>query len=117
MSQAQQAKNNPVDKLRDARKKAKLSGAELAARVGVTQGMISRYENGKAVPKAETRERLEAELDLGRGALLADPKPSDDHVINLLEELVQRFDDLRDVPRQLDELKELVVLQRTGDHE
>ena len=57
--------------LREARLKAGLSQAELAAKVGVTQSVISVYEAGRRQPSVATLARLiagagfELELDLG----------------------------------------------------
>ncbi len=44
--------------LQDARKRAGLSQAELAARARTSQPAVARYESGKAVPSLATLERL-----------------------------------------------------------
>jgi transcriptional regulator with XRE-family HTH domain len=50
--------------LRDARRQARLSQAELAARTGTSQPTISAYENGTKEPSLQTLERLLAAAGL-----------------------------------------------------
>jgi transcriptional regulator with XRE-family HTH domain len=60
--------------LRRARKKRKLSMYRLALRAGVTEGTISRLENGGIKnPRFDTIEKLEQALRLRRGTLIFRP--------------------------------------------
>jgi transcriptional regulator with XRE-family HTH domain len=52
------------ESLRAYRQQAKISGAELARRAGVSQPWISRIENGRFVPSASDVERIAKALDL-----------------------------------------------------
>ena len=64
-------------KLRAAREKAGLSQAELARRVGVSQGLIWAIENGAKRPSIKVLARIAAELSLSLDELLpvvSDPK-------------------------------------------
>jgi transcriptional regulator with XRE-family HTH domain len=56
-------------RLREARRKADLSKAELARRVGINDSAISHYEKGRAAPGKETCARLEDALGLAPGDL------------------------------------------------
>jgi transcriptional regulator with XRE-family HTH domain len=49
---------DPARVLRDARRRAGLSQATLAARSGTSQATISAYENGRKSPSVETFSRL-----------------------------------------------------------
>ncbi|PZF57660.1 transcriptional regulator [Curtobacterium sp. MCSS17_008] len=66
--------------IRDARLRAGLTQVQLAARAGVTQSVISTYENGRREPSLAALQRLvraagfEATIDL----LPADPPPLPD---------------------------------------
>jgi transcriptional regulator with XRE-family HTH domain len=44
--------------IREARERAKLTQAELAARAGTSQPAIARYEAGQAIPRFDTARRL-----------------------------------------------------------
>jgi transcriptional regulator with XRE-family HTH domain len=56
--------------LRAARKKLKLSQAEVAARSGIEQGEVSRIERGLRDPQASTIEKLAKAVELPPGRLL-----------------------------------------------
>jgi transcriptional regulator with XRE-family HTH domain len=49
---------NPALDLREARRHARLTQAELAHRTGTSQATLSAYENGRKSPSVETLERL-----------------------------------------------------------
>jgi transcriptional regulator with XRE-family HTH domain len=49
---------NPADAIRDARRDAHLTQAELAARSGTSQAAISAYEHSAKIPTAATLARL-----------------------------------------------------------
>jgi transcriptional regulator with XRE-family HTH domain len=49
---------NTATSLRDARRRARLSQAELARRTGTSQATISAYENGRKQPSVDTFSRL-----------------------------------------------------------
>ena len=59
--------------IRRARKRARLTQAELAGRAGTTQSAVARWESGRVSPRMETFERLtracgfEPRILLGRG--------------------------------------------------
>ena len=57
-------------KLRAAREKAGLSQAELARRVGVSQGLIWAIENGTKRPSIKVLARIASELSLSLDELL-----------------------------------------------
>lgn len=42
------------NRIREARKSAKLTQAELAKQVGVTQGAVTQWETGRIAPKLQT---------------------------------------------------------------
>lgn len=48
----------PAELIRRARREARLTQAELAARVGTSQSAVARYERGTTVPSLSTLERL-----------------------------------------------------------
>lgn len=50
--------------IEDARKKAKMTQAELAAKIGTNKSYISRVETGKTEPKVSTFYRIAAALGL-----------------------------------------------------
>lgn len=47
-----------AETIKDARARARLSQAELAARAGIAQAAVSAYENGKRQPSVEALQRL-----------------------------------------------------------
>ncbi len=47
-----------ADKIREMRKKAGLTQTQLAQKMGVTQGTITQYENGRRFPKLDTLTRI-----------------------------------------------------------
>jgi transcriptional regulator with XRE-family HTH domain len=49
---------DPAASLRDARRRAGLTQAELARRAGTSQATISAYEHGRKAPSVETLDRL-----------------------------------------------------------
>jgi transcriptional regulator with XRE-family HTH domain len=56
--------------VRQARERLRLTQAELAEKVGVTQVTISNWEKGKSAPEGEQRARVEAALGLGEASAL-----------------------------------------------
>jgi len=58
------------EKIKDARKKAKLSQKELGMKLGVSQAMIAQYESGKRIPKLGTLQKLANALDVPIGELM-----------------------------------------------
>lgn len=60
------------EKLKAARKKAKLNQTELAKRVGVTQRSLTDYERGKAFPRKTILRRLAEALDVTAEYLTCD---------------------------------------------
>lgn len=52
------------EKIKEARKKAKLSQKELGTRLGVSQAMIGQYESGKRNPKPETLKKIADALEV-----------------------------------------------------
>ncbi len=60
------------EKIKAARKTAKLTQAELARKLSVTPGMIGQYETGKRKPKFETIEKIAAALHVDPYQLIED---------------------------------------------
>lgn len=60
--------------LREARKAADLTQAELAELLGTTQQAIAKWETGKSVPRDETRWRLASELGVPAHELFPAPE-------------------------------------------
>ena len=60
------------EKIRIARKNAKLTQTQLADELGVSQAMIGQYENGVRNPKYETLDRIARVLDVKISELLPD---------------------------------------------
>ena len=52
------------NKIKEARKKAKLSQKELGIKLGVSQAMIGQYESGKRKPKLETLDKIANALNV-----------------------------------------------------
>lgn len=52
------------EKLRQARKRVRLSQSQLAERVGVTQRSLTNYECGRAVPRKKVLRKLAGELNV-----------------------------------------------------
>ena len=50
------------EKLRQSRKRVRLSQSQLAERVGVTQRSMTNYECGRAVPRRKTLRKMAEEL-------------------------------------------------------
>lgn len=61
---------DPAVTLRDARRRAGLTQAELARRAGTSQATISAYENGRKEPSVQTLSRL---LAASGSRLVAEP--------------------------------------------
>ena len=61
---------NIGEKLKEARKEAKLSQKELSKRIGISQSVYSDYESGKVDPTAKVIILLCEELDLTADYLL-----------------------------------------------
>jgi transcriptional regulator with XRE-family HTH domain len=60
------------EKLRTARKSAKLNQTQLAQKVGVTQRSLTDYERGKAVPRKNTLRKLAESLNVTVEYLIRD---------------------------------------------
>lgn len=58
------------ERIKQARKKAHLSQKELGDRLGVTQAMISAYEQGVRKPKLETMQKIATALGISEQELL-----------------------------------------------
>ncbi len=54
-----------AEQIRSARLRSGLSQSELAIRIGTSQSAVSRYEQGRTVPKARTMARLEGACQSG----------------------------------------------------
>lgn len=61
-----------MSKIRRLRERAKISQAELARRVDVSQPTISDWENGEKVPSGENLVRLATELGVKPSQIIAD---------------------------------------------
>lgn len=59
-------------RIKEARKKAGLTQAELAKMLGVSNSFIAQYENDLRKPKIETLQRIAVELEISPTALLPD---------------------------------------------
>ncbi|MBV6549947.1 helix-turn-helix domain-containing protein [Acinetobacter soli] len=68
-------------RLTEARIHAGLKQRELAELAGITPALISRYESGKASPRAETRERLAKILNVNLRYFLEDASYNQDEVL------------------------------------
>ncbi len=67
-----------MSNLKQFREKAQVTQAALAERVGMTQGAIAHYENGRRTPGlAESRQLLAALNELGVGCTLDELFPAD----------------------------------------
>ena len=64
--------------VREARRRAGLTQAELAERAGVPQSTIGRIESGTRVPSSEMVERLVDAAGFGVSVSLAEPDPGTD---------------------------------------
>lgn len=71
---------NPQN-LQKARKKAKVTQADLAKILGVKQATISKYESGEIVPSVEILERIADALELDPRDLIANPEDPDMHAV------------------------------------
>lgn len=60
------------DRLKKARKNAKMTQAKVAEKMGVTPAMIAQYETGKRNPKFETVKKIAAALEIDVYDLLID---------------------------------------------
>ena len=76
-----------VQLLREARKRAGLTQAELAARAGVPQSTVGRIETGARVPSTELLERLIRAAGFEIRAALGEPDPGTD---SLFERTLRR---------------------------
>ena len=63
------------DRIRALRKEAGMSQAELAERIGVDPGRVSRYEAGRITPSADALVRLAESLNISIDHLLIDDIP------------------------------------------
>lgn len=63
-------------RLREARKKAGLTQAELAKRAGITQGAISGFEQGTTRPNLETLAAVSVALGITVASLLEEVEPA-----------------------------------------
>lgn len=82
--------------VREARLRAGLTQAELAARLATTQSAIARWEAGGTQPSLETLRRVARACGLELRAILADPDPGETALIerNLRLSPTQRLDQL-----------------------
>lgn len=104
------------DLIREARKRAGLTQAELARRAGTTQSSIARWESGRTQPGFDTVRRLVRasgyRLDIGmegwESSGIADDLAQSERV--LAEDLGDRLDRLESVRRQLHDLRANVPL-------
>ena len=62
------------DRIREARKKASLTQAELAEKIGVKRSVISKYENGSISPKYDTILKIAEVLNVLPYDLYDDPR-------------------------------------------
>lgn len=62
------------DRIREARKKASLTQAELAEKIGVKRSVISKYENGSISPKYDTIMKIAEVLNVLPYDLYDDPR-------------------------------------------
>jgi transcriptional regulator with XRE-family HTH domain len=102
--------------VREARKRAGLTQAELAARAGTTQSAIARLESGRTTPALEQVERL---LRLCGFQLVVSLAPYDDSDIVQAEARLRRTPDERIAEleaglRSARELQEAVAAARRG---
>lgn len=92
------------DLIREARKRAGLTQAELAGRAGTTQSSIARWESGRTQPGFDTVRRLALVCGLDATVGLI---PADEHDRSLLNETMrltpqQRYERLRAWRRSVD---------------
>lgn len=102
--------------VRESRKRAGLTQAELAARAGTTQSAIARLESGRTAPSLEQVERL---LRLCGFQLLVELAPYDDSDIVQAEARLRRTPDERIAEleaglRAVRELRDAVSAARRG---
>lgn len=71
---------NPQN-LQKARKKAKVTQADLAKILGVKQATVSKYESGEIIPSVEILERIADALNLDPRDLIANPEDPDMHAV------------------------------------
>ena len=83
----------PAELLREARRRKGLSQAELAARAGTSQPVISAYEHGRRDPTTRTLRRLVAAAGSSLELRLASEPPDVPHPASL-EEHASRLVDL-----------------------
>ena len=76
-----------VDLIREARRRAGLTQAELARRAGVPQSTVGRIEAGLRIPSTELAERLIRAAGLELRAGLGEPDPATD---SLFERTLRR---------------------------
>lgn len=62
------------DRIREARKNASLTQAELAEKIGVKRSVISKYENGTISPKYDTILKIAEALNVPSHKLYEDPQ-------------------------------------------
>lgn len=65
------------NRIREARKNAKLTQAELARQVGVTQGTVTQWETGRTAPKLHTMLTLARTLNVSVEYLIGDGGQAD----------------------------------------
>lgn len=78
------------EKLKEARQTAKMDQEDLAARVGVTQRTIQKYEAGKGLPRVKTLSKLAESLGVTVAYLR-----SDDIIDDYTIQIDQRLEDVR----------------------
>lgn len=61
------------ERIRDGRKRAKMTQAELAQKVGLATITIRQYESGKRIPKIQTLVKLAAALNVPAESLYYEP--------------------------------------------
>ena len=65
------------NRIREARKNAKLTQAELAKQIGVTQGAVTQWEIGRSAPKLQTMLALARALNVSVDYLIGDGGQTD----------------------------------------
>lgn len=95
--------------LADLRRRAGLTGSELAARVGMSQSKISRLENGLATATPRDIESLAEALGLDAG----DTRRLVEHQASQREALERRVVDFDDVIRRQDEISQIESVTQT----
>lgn len=97
-------------RIKEQRKKNKLSQKELAAKIGISMPALSNYEKGTKTPSVDNLIKLSAELNTTPNELLQDYINFDDdelyyykNVVDFISEL--KYMDIKDVSTIIDILK------------